>query len=141
MKSPIVSPRTEYFAQYSLLSLSKSKEVHLGHVIIGTNRTRIESVVISPVVKSRGTVYIFISILVAGDISSNPGPVRKVSDPCTVCKRGVIKSSKAVSCDECEMWTHIRRTNDITNEIYNELSKTPNFSFLCNVCLNKVLPK
>ena len=29
----IVKSKTEYFAQYALLSLSKLKEVHLGHVI------------------------------------------------------------------------------------------------------------
>ena len=35
---------------------------------------------------------------------------RKISYPCVVCFKGVTKASKAVSCDSCDRWTHIRCT-------------------------------
>ena len=67
-----------------------------------------------------------------GDIHPNPGPVVKSSTkkrtpkfPCSVCDKGVI-SSKAVSCDQCDNWTHI---------MYCEVS-VDNY----NLCLNSGKP-
>ena len=49
-----------------------------------------------------------LSVLLNGDIHVNPEPVRKAKYPCTVCERGVIKTSNAVTCDTCEKKTHAR---------------------------------
>ena len=53
-------------------------------------------------------------LMLCGDIHPNPGPVvkngtkkRTPKFPCSVCDKGVISSSKAVSCDRCDNWTHI----------------------------------
>ena len=48
-----------------------------------------------------------LALLLSGDIASNPGPTRTPKYPCSVCGKGVRWNSKAVSCDECEQWTHI----------------------------------
>ena len=40
-----------------------------------------------------------------GDIETNPGPVKH---PCQVCKRPVAKSHRAMECDDCQKWTHIK---------------------------------
>ena len=57
--------------------------------------------------------FLTLSLLLmqAGDINLNPGLPTTVKRtpryPCTVCDRGVRSNSKAVSCDNCELWTHI----------------------------------
>ena len=117
----IVKPKNDYFTYHVLLSLSKSREVQLGHRIT-TENGAISSVTVAPMMRSEEKLFVYLSILVSGDIHSNPGPkARKISNPCTVCQKGVIKSSKAVSCDECDMWTHIRCTGHISNKMNEEI--------------------
>ena len=75
--------------------------------------------------------------MLAGDINPNPPTTVKRTPkyPCTVCDRGVRSNSKAVSCDNCELWTHINCCHmDGCN--YNALQNSiTDFSFLCNNCL------
>ena len=40
--------------------------------------------------------------------------------PCKICKFGVKKNHKAVHCDRCEQWVHIK-CNQINKETYNNL--------------------
>ena len=134
----IVKPIRVYFTYHVLLSLSNPREVQLGQRIT-TEKRAICSVMVAPMMKPDGRLFVYLSILVSGDIQSNPGPTRKISNPCTVCKKGVIKSSKAVSCDECDLWTHIRCTKDISNKMYDELTSLPNFSYICVPCTTKSL--
>ena len=90
----------------------------------------------------------------SGDIHPHPGPVeqnnhgqtekrrcRQPKFPCVSCNRGVTSMSKAVSCDMCQIWTHIGCTCFITNSFYNKLVQDElNFNFTCNGCTNKDLP-
>ena len=71
-------------------------------------------------------------ILLSGDIHSHPGPTpssasgkkpRRVSYPCTVCDKGVTKASKAVSCDACNRWTHVKCSASISLSKYNAFAK------------------
>ena len=48
----------------------------------------------------------FISLLLAGDIESNPGPVAPPMYPCAVCQLGVNWSHQAVACEKCDVWIH-----------------------------------
>ena len=82
--------------------------------------------------------------MLAGDINPNPGPPTTVKRtpkyPCTVCDRGDRSNSKAVSCDNCELWTHIKCCH-VDGCDYNALQNSiTDFSFLCNNCLPDQLP-
>ena len=74
-----------------------------------------------------------ILLLLCGDISQyNPGPGRQPKHPCTFCSKGVIATSKAVSCDTCDQWTHIKCTGYISEAKYKILSiQDGDFTFYC----------
>jgi hypothetical protein len=88
----------------------------------------------------------------SGDVHPHPGPTtlnkngvnskgRQPKFPCTVCKKGVVSNSKAVSCDFCDEWTHIKCTNSITNDMYDQLVNGSNeINFICKMCSFKQLP-
>ena len=83
-------------------------------------------------------------LLLSGDIQPNPGPaaagVRNTKYPSTVCGRGVRSNCKAVSCDVCQLWTHVNCC-DVSLEVYNDSvnNGTP-LSHVCDVCLIGELP-
>ena len=79
-------------------------------------------------------------ILTSGDIEQNPGPVpasesnsapkpkkRIPKNPCTSCEKGVIASSKAISCDLCNKWTHSRCTGMTDLQYYCHVQEETNF--------------
>ena len=77
-------------------------------------------------------------------VDINPGPPttvkRTTKYPCTVCDRGVSSNSKPVSCDNCELWTHINCCH-MDGCDYNALQNSiTDFYFLCNNCLQCQLP-
>ena len=45
-------------------------------------------------------------ILLSGDIQMNPGPTRRVEDPCSVCSKGC--RTKGILCDSCDSWYHTK---------------------------------
>ena len=51
--------------------------------------------------------------MLSGDIELNPGPPRY---PCGVSSRAVAKTHRAVLCDVCEVWQHIRCVNIAPSE-------------------------
>ena len=53
---------------------------------------------------SLGASYL---VLLAGDVSLNPGPI---IDPCAVCKKGCRRNQCAIQCDECDLWYHAKCT-------------------------------
>ena len=60
--------------------------------------------------------------------------------PCNVCLRNIRGNSKAVCCDFCDNWVHIK-CNSISSSRYAELSEEDNNeSFLCITCFNNELP-
>ena len=61
---------------------------------------------------------------------------RQPKFPCVTCGKGVIKSSKAVVCDLCSSWTHIKCSGLITEDMYQEFitSDTQAFLFICSTC-------
>ena len=81
-------------------------------------------------------------LMLCGDIHPNPGPVVKSGTkkrtpkfPCSVCDKGLISSSKAVSCDRCDNWTHIMCC-EVSVDDYNLcLNSGKPISHVCNVCL------
>ena len=61
--------------------------------------------------------------------------------PCLECGSDVSHRSKAISCDVCEAWIHVKCTNDISTDRYNSLATTgENFAFTCKKCTLTDLP-
>ena len=82
-------------------------------------------------------------LMLCGDVHPNPGPNGKALGsrkrtpkfPCTVCERGVIATSKAVSCDQCEKWTHIICCGVSVDDYNLCLNSGKQISHVCNICL------
>ena len=74
--------------------------------------------------------YQAIRIRVSGDVSLNPGP-----DKCITCNRTVATNHRAVSCDSCNGWTHIKCGNIKPNQ-YKAMQLMDNFEWFCQPCLD-----
>ena len=71
-------------------------------------------------------------LMIAGDISSNPGPVQY---PCAVCSRPVAKNHRALLCDGCGKWWHIGpRCGKIKPNEYEILKELDSFDWTCPAC-------
>ena len=93
-------------------------------------------------------------LLLSGDVNLHPGPrpstsstssdgkrTRNVAHPCVVCARGVTKASKAVECDSCLKWTHIRCSLSVSLTKYNECVRDgADLAFVCDRCSLSTLP-
>ena len=75
-------------------------------------------------------------MLLSGDISLNPGPIRY---PCTVCGKSVASNQKALSCDACQEWSHANCAG-VDDSLYRRLQSVAQFSWQCPSCLFGVLP-
>ena len=80
-------------------------------------------------------------LMIAGDINPNPGPVNSKS-ACNICLRTVAKNHRAVSCDTCDSWLHIR-CEGISPKRYKSmisLSEDNKLSYVCQNCHLDCLP-
>jgi hypothetical protein len=79
---------------------------------------------------------LLLCMLRCGDVQPNPGPQKRTPKyPCVQCGRGVTSRSKAVDCDNCGQWTHIKCSDSITNDQYDLLvEEESTFSFICAKC-------
>ena len=71
-----------------------------------------------------------------GDISQNPGPAPggNGSTKCSVCQRTVARNHRAVSCDQCNLWCHIKCGGIHTSQ-YKHLQSSTESSWSCHECL------
>jgi DNA-directed RNA polymerase subunit RPC12/RpoP len=63
------------------------------------------------------------------DIHPNRGPIQY---PCGICGRSVNSNHRAMSCDNCEHWVHIKCGN-ISPVEYNNMCKCDNIIYY-NLC-------
>ena len=70
-------------------------------------------------------------LVLAGDVETNTGPVKH---PCLVCEKSVAKTHRALLCDLCEKWTHIKCSNISPSE-YVEMCESEE-PWLCGHCKN-----
>ena len=61
-----------------------------------------------------------------------------VKYPCLTCKKTVSKTHKAICCDACNQWIHIK-CNLINQKTYVHLQRT-NASWFCIHCIRSVVP-
>ena len=73
------------------------------------------------------------TILLSGDVHMNPGPIKY---PCTNCKKGVRSNQRAIRCDFCDEWTHMKCTT-ISLSQFNKLS-TSDETFYCTKCIDRL---
>ncbi|XP_063420709.1 uncharacterized protein LOC134705924 [Mytilus trossulus] len=72
---------------------------------------------------------LLILLVISGDISLNPGPAKH---PCGHCYKAVAKNHRAVLCEACNYWWHIKCAN-ISPTSYNVLCNSEE-PWLCNDC-------
>ena len=70
-----------------------------------------------------------ILIVLGGDIETNPGPSKY---PCKICNKPVARTHRALQCDECDQWVHIK-CGDISPIEYENLGKS-SAAWICHVC-------
>ena len=58
--------------------------------------------------------------------------------PCGICKHAVAKNHKAIQCDNCNLWVHIK-CNKIIKQTYNILANDET-SWYCIDCSKDILP-
>jgi hypothetical protein len=65
---------------------------------------------------------------------------KKTKFPCNICGKNVQENARAICCDFCDNWVHIR-CNSISPSRYLELCEEDNYEdFLCIKCFNNELP-
>ena len=62
----------------------------------------------------------------------------KIKFPCTICKRTVAKNHKALQCNLCDQWIHIK-CNLIDKKTYEKLKHDTSFWFCIN-CSDNIFP-
>jgi len=73
----------------------------------------------------------FMMIWLSGDVALNPGPVKNL---CGFCHRAVASNHRAVLCEACYNWCHIKCAGIFPN-YYTELANSED-PWLCKNCVN-----
>ena len=76
-------------------------------------------------------------LLLAGDVSPNPGPFN-LKYPCGSCSKSVKKNQQGIVCDGSDKWFH-RKCIDMNFEAYQILGTSDN-EWLCTYCTLQSLP-
>jgi hypothetical protein len=69
-------------------------------------------------------------LLLAGDIASNPGPIRS---PCQICGNSVRRSEKGLNCILCRDWIHVQCTA-LSEDDFNKLTNCDLLEWSCDKC-------
>ena len=58
---------------------------------------------------------------------------------CPVCSKKVAKNHKAILCDLCNTWVHIK-CNQLSSDDYEQFKINPNLNFTCLQCTHSIFP-
>ena len=84
--------------------------------------------------------FCVLCLLRCGDIQPHPGP-RTFKNTCTVCSKGVIATSKAITCVNCESRTHVRCSRLMTVPEFDQfVQNNIPVNHLCDICTLNELP-
>ena len=71
----------------------------------------------------------------SGDICPNPGPVSRENKAiCSVCNKTVAGNHRAIICDLCSLWCHIK-CGKVTPTEYQKFTSVNSFSWSCPTCV------
>lgn len=75
----------------------------------------------------------------SGDVESNPGPAinSKIITLCSVCQKNVRSYNRAIECDVCKHWCHIK-CSEISLREYRRLQNIQNFDWTCPSCISNL---
>ena len=84
---------------------------------------------------SRPKVLLLCLISLCGDVEVNPGPDASHIKlyPCSICREEVTDDDAAISCDQCNLWTHAMCAN-ISDAEYDHLLTHDSFEWKCPIC-------
>lgn len=77
-------------------------------------------------------------LITSGDICPNPGPATS-ANKCPVCQRTIAINHRAISCDKCDLWCHMK-CGKVSAREYKQTQNTHGLNWMCPVCLANVLP-
>ncbi|KAK2555157.1 hypothetical protein P5673_023132 [Acropora cervicornis] len=74
-------------------------------------------------------------LLESGDVCPNPGPTTAAHNPamCSVCKKTVAKTHRAINCDSFQKWCHIK-CGGVTAQDYLRFQLEEEISWICPIC-------
>lgn len=115
-----VSPRVNLALKHPLLSTSN----HVRHLVCAPRCRRYHGSTTCYYANSDSS-FQQSRLLTSGDVSINPGPS---SNPpkCSVCSKSITRNHRALSCDRCEKWCHIKYGNVKPSE-YKNLQRLTTF--------------
>ena len=76
------------------------------------------------------------NIITSGDIALNPGPTNSTVK-CSVCGKTVARNHRAVECDACSLWCHIK-CGKVNAKTYIDMMNTSQLQWTCPVCLTNL---
>ena len=59
------------------------------------------------------------------------------NSPCGICHKNILKGQKAIFCNECCLFVHIK-CNGISTSEYRELENEPDVHWFCKLCIQDV---
>ena len=77
-------------------------------------------------------------LITSGDVSPNLGPKTK-SSWCSACMKIVPRNHRALNCNHCGFWCHMKCGQVKLNE-YKHCQQEGQFNWICPACLTSVLP-
>lgn len=84
-------------------------------------------------ISSKSTLLIF--MIICGDIHPHPGPTsirRQSKNPCKICDRGIIKTSKFITCNSCQSKSHVKCAKVLLSSSSSD--------YYCDSCMLDSLP-
>ncbi|KAL8612698.1 hypothetical protein ACOMHN_025349 [Nucella lapillus] len=89
---------------------------------------------LSPLTTQHTRSLCILTLLLAGDVETNPGPNAPPTCPCGFCELAVsnLPTTEAVCCDECSIWYH-RSCLKMCSKDYSVLQRS-NVQWLCCRC-------
>ena len=68
------------------------------------------------------SVDIVVNRIINEDIDhvDKPTTTRKLKYPCTICCKSVMTNQKAIECDSCKLWAHIK-CDGTSNQVYESM--------------------
>ena len=63
-----------------------------------------------------------------------------VAFPCGICSKPVARNHRAIKCDICKLWIHIKCNNLSKTEYLKHMDDDDNTTWICLLCTNAVIP-